>query len=158
MCFNCCPLPSKDCTKTDLKYVHWLMYSRVLKLFAMGFALADAKQFLRNTFWKNCVLSSVKKVLLRWITKFQVSIVGQFCYGLMISKQQNKPAHEIMALFLLRKLILQTHMRSHPVRLDVWFLVGPFVFFHTSCVRTAKALARLRDAQARLSLRWSPMW
>ena len=28
--------------------------------------------------------------------------------------------------------------------LDVWFLVGPFVYFHTLCVRTAKALARLR--------------
>ena len=28
--------------------------------------------------------------------------------------------------------------------LDVWFLVRPFVYFHTSCVRTAKALARLR--------------
>ena len=41
------------------------------------------------------------------------------------------------------KLILQTRMRSHPVGLDVWFLVRPFVFFHTSCVRTAKALVRL---------------
>ena len=30
-------------------------------------------------------------------------------------------------------------MRSHPMGLDVWFLVGPFVFFHTSCVQTAKA-------------------
>ena len=47
-----------------------------------------------------------------------------------------------MALFVLRKLILQTRMRSHPVGLDVWFLVGPFVYFHTSFVRTAKALAR----------------
>ena len=28
--------------------------------------------------------------------------------------------------------------------LDVWFLVGPFIYFHTSSVRTAKALARLR--------------
>ena len=55
-----------------------------------------------------------------------------------------EPAHEIMAFFVLRKLILQTRMRSHPVGLDVWFLVGPFVHFHTSCVRTAKALARLR--------------
>ena len=27
---------------------------------------------------------------------------------------------------------------------DVWFLVGPFVYFHNSCVRIAKALARLR--------------
>ena len=46
--------------------------------------------------------------------------------------------------FVIRKLILQMHMRSHPVKQDVWFLVGPFVYFHTSCVRTAKALARMR--------------
>ena len=49
--------------------------------------------------------------------------------------------HEIMVLFVLRKLILQTRMHSHPVWLDVWF----FVYFHTSCVRSAKALARLRE-------------
>ena len=55
-----------------------------------------------------------------------------------------EPSHEIMALFVLRKLILQTRMRSHPVGLDVWCLVGPIVYFHTLCVRTAKALARLR--------------
>ena len=30
-----------------------------------------------------------------------------------------EPAHEIMALFVLRKLILQTRMRIHPVVLDV---------------------------------------
>ena len=47
-----------------------------------------------------------------------------------------------MALFVLCKLILQTH--NHPVRLDVWFLDGPFVYFHTSCMWTAKTLARLR--------------
>ena len=35
-------------------------------------------------------------------------------------------------------------MSSHPVGLDVWFFVRPFVYFHSSCVRTAKALARLR--------------
>ena len=50
----------------------------------------------------------------------------------------------MMILFLLHKLILQTRMRSHPVGLDVWFLVGPFVYLHTSCVWIAKALARLR--------------
>ena len=49
-----------------------------------------------------------------------------------------------MVCFVLRKLILQTRMHSHPVGLDVWFLVGHFVYFHTSCERTAKALARLR--------------
>ena len=56
-----------------------------------------------------------------------------------------EPAHEIMAFFVLRKLILQTRMRSRPVGLDVWFLVGPFVYFHTSCVRKANDLARLRE-------------
>ena len=55
-----------------------------------------------------------------------------------------EPAHEIMALFVLRKFILQTCMRSHPVGIDVRLLVRPFVYFHTSCVQTAKALARLR--------------
>ena len=56
----------------------------------------------------------------------------------------NEPTHEIMALSVLRKLILQTRTRSHPVGLDVWFLVGLFVYFSTSSVRTAKALVRLR--------------
>ena len=43
----------------------------------------------------------------------------------------NEPSHEIMELFVLRKLIVQTRMRSHPVGLDVRFLVRPFVYFHT---------------------------
>ena len=30
-----------------------------------------------------------------------------------------EPAHEIMALFVLCSLILQMHMRSHPVGLEV---------------------------------------
>ena len=55
-----------------------------------------------------------------------------------------EPCHEIMVLFILHKFILQTCMRSHPVGLDVRFVVGPFVYFHTLCVRTVKALARLR--------------
>ena len=50
-----------------------------------------------------------------------------------------EPCHEIMVLFLLCKLILQTCMHSHPMRLGVTFLV----YFHTSCVRTSKAQARL---------------
>ena len=51
-----------------------------------------------------------------------------------------EPAHEIMALFILCKFIPQRHMRSHPVGLDVWLLVGLFIHFHTLCVETAKAL------------------
>ena len=46
--------------------------------------------------------------------------------------------------FVLHKLILQMCMCSHPVGLDVWFLVEPFFYFYTSCVQTAKALARLQ--------------
>ena len=46
--------------------------------------------------------------------------------------------------FILHKLVLKTRLCSLPVRLDVWFLVGPFVYFHTICVQTAKALVRLR--------------
>ena len=62
--------------------------------------------------------------------------------------QINEPTHEIMALIALRKLNLQTRMRSNPLGLHVWFLVRPFVYFHTLCVRTAKAQARLRGAFA----------
>ena len=54
------------------------------------------------------------------------------------------PWHQIMVLFVLRNPILHTRMHSHPAGLYVWFFVGPFVYFHTSCVRTQKALARLR--------------
>ena len=64
--------------------------------------------------------------------------------GIICKKLKIEPSHEIMVLFVLRKLIPQTRMRSHPVGLDVWFLVGPFVYFHTFWGRTAKALARLR--------------
>ena len=42
------------------------------------------------------------------------------------------------------KVILYTRMRSHPMGLHVWPLVGLFVYFLSSCVRTAKALVRLR--------------
>ena len=62
--------------------------------------------------------------------------------AVFISLKIFKPGHEIMVLFVLHRLILQT--RSHPVGIDVWFSVGPFVYFHTLCVRTANALARLR--------------
>ena len=45
-----------------------------------------------------------------------------------------EPAHEIMALFVLRKLILQTHISSHSVGLDVWFLVIYFQSFERKCL------------------------
>ena len=67
-----------------------------------------------------------------------------FFFKFKLNIKFNEPSHEIMVLFVLRKLILQTRMRSHPVGLDVWYLVWHFFYFHTSHVRTAKALARLR--------------
>ena len=67
-------------------------------------------------------------------------------------------SHEVMALFVLRKLILQTRMRSHPVLLDVWILVGPFVYFILHVCKQRRLWRDCADAQARLSLRWSPMW
>ena len=54
-----------------------------------------------------------------------------------------EPSLEIMVHFILRKLILQTRMCSRPMGLDVYCLVGPFVYFHTLCVRIAKALVRV---------------
>ena len=41
-----------------------------------------------------------------------------------------EPPHGIMALFIFRQLILQTCMCSHPVGLDVQYLVKFFVYFH----------------------------
>ena len=65
-----------------------------------------------------------------------------------------EPSHEIMVLFVLRKLIFQTRMRSHPLGLDIGYLIGPFV--HVCEQR--RLWWDCADAQARLSLRWSPMW
>ena len=50
--------------------------------------------------------------------------------------------------FVLRKLILQTRMCSHPVGLAVLFLVRPFVYFHTWYMPTVTALMRLRESAA----------
>ena len=50
-----------------------------------------------------------------------------------------EPYHEIMALFILCKFILQKP--SSGARCLI--LVGPFVYFYTSCVRTVRALVRL---------------
>ena len=43
---------------------------------------------------------------------------------------------QVMLLFVLRKLSLQTRMRSRPVGLDVWSLVGHFVYFYTMCANS----------------------
>ena len=76
---------------------------------------------------------------------------------MIIQTKLLEPAHEIMALFVLRKLILQTRMRSHPVGLDVLFLVRPFSTSMLYVCEQRRLWQDCGDAQARLSLRWSPM-
>ena len=71
-----------------------------------------------------------------------------FLLGVLLLRKCNEPTHEIMALIALRKRNRQTRMRSNPLALYVWFLVRPFVYFHTLCVRIAKALASLAWAFA----------
>ena len=50
--------------------------------------------------------------------------------------QAGERCHEIMVYFVLRKLILQTHKRSHLLGLDVWVWTEP----SSSPLRTAKCL------------------
>ena len=54
----------------------------------------------------------------------------------------DEPFQEIMVLFVLRKLILQTRMRSHQAGLDVWFLVGLFDYFICSNSEGSGEIAR----------------
>ena len=63
-------------------------------------------------------------------------------YDIFIEEHVIEPCHKIMVLFVLRKLIHQMRMHSYLVGLYAWFLVGSFVYFHTSGVRTAKALVK----------------
>ena len=57
---------------------------------------------------------------LRGLNNFYCVYVQTFTLGPnIVLNTQNEPSHEIMVLFVLRKLIFQTRMRSHPVGLDV---------------------------------------
>ena len=57
----------------------------------------------------------------RSLSNFRALSSCCYCYDAsgQSLKTQFEPAHEIMVLFDLRKLILQTCMRNHPVGLDV---------------------------------------
>ena len=58
--------------------------------------------------------------LKNFIAGRKVSLICRFYT--VASKSTTEPSHEIMVLFVLHKLILQTRIHSHPV-------VGPFVYF-----------------------------
>ena len=90
---------------------------------------------------KYCSCRSVSfLILLSFNPSTSCQHLAKVCCSFDSSFLTTEPAHEIMVVFVLRKLILQTRMRSHSVGLDVWFLVGPFVYFDTLCVRTANRL------------------
>ena len=69
-------------------------------------------------------------------------LLGSLQYWLINMYLKNKMSHLMRLWYFLLSVNLCMH--SHPVWLVVWFLVRPFVYFHTLCVQTAKALARLR--------------
>ena len=61
--------------------------------------------------------------------------------------------------FVLRNtLILQTRVHRHPVGLDIWFLVRPFVYFHISCVRTVSLCDKYHNLMSWLKLLLNIWW
>ena len=77
-----------------------------------------------------------------WISVSFLQHAYQYMLCILTFKRIFELTHEIMALIALLKLNLQTCMRSHPMRLHVWFSVRSCVYY-TLCVRIAKAVARL---------------
>ena len=75
-----------------------------------------------------------------------------------IVSESFEPCHEITVLFVLRKFILQTRMRSHPMGLDVWFCSDPSSTSILYVFEQQRLWWDCEDAQARLSPRWSPKW
>ena len=59
--------------------------------------------------------------------------------------------------FVLRKLIRQKRMRSHPVGIDVLFLEDPLSISILHVCEQRRLWRDCADAQARLNLRWSHM-
>ena len=65
-------------------------------------------------------------------------VVAHSCFVAGSSERQIRyvfePCHEIMEVFVFRKLVFQMRMHSQTVGQDVWFLAGPFIDVHTLCV------------------------
>ena len=75
--------------------------------------------------------------------------------NLVSAQLLNEPSHETMVLLVLRKLILQMCMRSHPVELDVWFLVGLFIYFHTFILHMCKQRRLWWDCVDVIKVMWN---
>ena len=61
----------------------------------------------------------------------------------MLDHHQFGPCHEIMVLFVLRKLILQTRMHNHPMGLDVRFFGPTLCLLPYFMFANSEALVRL---------------
>ena len=107
---------------------------RVCKSFVLIFR-ACLKRDLVTGYGRLCFSLWCEIWIPNWILSMLLLIIWNIFYGRVFSLQMCimtigmkiiiEPDHEIMALFVLCKLILQTRMCSHPVGLDVWYLVGP---------------------------------
>ena len=118
-------------TKKFLRYVYIFSWSLVV----ISLFFISVVSWLRSQI---IFLPFKSVVLIKQLPQWFLSTV----YG---REKAFVPTHEILVLIARRKLNLQTRMRSNPLGLHVWHLVRPFVYFHKLCVRTAKALARMRS-------------
>ena len=117
--------------------------------------LGEETQFKTST---NCFCMSFIKVGMKIVNYFYLVPI---CKSVFIWYLHTfEPSHEIVVLFILRKLLPQTRMRSHPVGLDVWseFWSDPSTTSILHACERRRLWRDCADAQARLSLRWSLMW
>ena len=129
----------------------------LIQVWECHFITLSSFLLLHNCIWMIQPIKKKKKKYLthRQTVKNQTSLCMRVRAVSLFAYIIHEPTHKIMALIALRKLNLQTRMRSHPMGLHVWYLVRSFVYVYTLNVRTAKSLARLRGS--RLSFRCSPM-
>ena len=138
-------LPLEDCSIPAIQTSSIAIY-RVLGLFSLFFAEISALN--ANGVDLGQLLSCILQVLIWMNSVFQGANHNQ--------RLTVEPCHETMVLFVLRKLILQTRMRSHPLGLDVW--LEPLSSSIPHVCEQQILWRNCADAQVCLCLRWSPMW
>ena len=106
-------------------YLFWKVHMLSCWILAWKFGFCTLSlgiYYLLVAFNSSVLESSVRSALGNlWVWKLEITF---------------EPCHEIMVLFVLRKLILQTSMRSHPVELDVWCLVDTSSTSYFMCVNS----------------------
>ena len=127
------PLDGCACAIEEWKYGGWKVPKGPTKN-----QTSSLVGWLRMRVWK-MHLQRMKSAIISWAGSYVLGM--SVLYNVATCTTDWFPHHiwasswEIMALFILCKCIFQTGMCNHPTRLDVWVLVGPFVYSHRSCVR-----------------------